>query len=104
VPGSKRPWSIAPEEDSHQLDALAGADRESRDVRSRPRWCCESGFVRDGPGCVTSSAGARSCGITVSIADGGSGVRHFGQNSPASWGTMTAAQVGQARTWATIRG
>jgi hypothetical protein len=42
------------------------------------------------------------CGISVSIADCGSGVRHFGQSSPASCGTMTAAHVGQERMLGTV--
>ena len=95
MPGSNRPWSIAPEEESHPLDALAEAALESRDGRSANRWFSAPELVRTGRGCVTSSAGTRSCGITVSIADGGSGVRQLGQSSPASRESIKTAQVGQ---------
>ena len=61
----------------------------------RRSWLAER--VPPGASRVASSMPGRSCGITVSIADCGSGVRHFGQNSPASCGTMTAAQLGQER-------
>ncbi len=92
MPGSNRPWSIAPEEESHPLDALAEGALESRNGRSANP---APELVRTGPGCVTSSAGTRSCGITVSIADGGSGVRQLGQSSPASRESIKTAQVGQ---------
>ena len=51
---------------------------------------------------VASSMPRTSRGITVSMAAcSGSGVWHFGHSSPASWGTMTAAHVGQQRMLAT---
>src|SRR5512145_1873291 len=89
VPGGKRPWSIAPELDSHPLDDEVPLERESLDA---PGLAGLSAACLSPARRVMSSA---SGGRTVSIADGGSGVRHCGQNSPASCGTTIAAQFGQ---------
>ena len=62
----------------------------------RHRWSCDAGLVRPRPGCVASSARARSCGITVSIADGGSGVRQLrAELAGILRESINAAQVGQ---------
>lgn len=53
---------------------------------------------------VGASVAGRSGASTVATADGGSGVRHCGQNSPASCGTMTAAHVGQEMMLGTAQG
>ena len=69
--------------------------RDSRRARSEAGRLALDGRFASGASRVASSVPGRSSDIMVATADGGSGVRHAGQDSPASCGRMTAAQAGQ---------
>ena len=95
VPGSKRPWSIAPDEESHPV--VDG--RESLESRSR-----EEGRATGRAGCGLTSEANRVAssmldmlGMAGIVGTFGRAVWHFGQTSPVSCGTMTAAHAGQER-------
>ena len=94
MPGSKRPWSIPPEEESHPVED----GRESFESRSR-----EDGLAagRAGVGLTEASRVASSMpGMLDMLGAVGMldrAVWHFGQTSPVSCGTMTAAHAGQER-------
>ena len=102
MPGSKRPWSIPPEEESHPVED----GRESFESRSR-----EDGLATGRAGVELTSEASRVAwsmldmlGMLGAVGMSDRAVWHFGQTSPVSCGTMTAAHAGQERMSATRLG
>ncbi len=95
APGAKRPWSIAPDEESQPVEAGLDPDCEY----ARPDV-----LPGNPPLPASRVSPSTSCAAIVSTAEPGSGVRQAGHRPLASTDSIAVAQVGQEMVLVTLWG